>query len=91
MIAQSAVHTTGLNWESLAVIFGGFATVAGIMLAWTEHRQRAMKDQIADAVNHLSDVLQAKLETKDAVNAINIRLARLEGSRGIAVPNHDDP
>lgn len=34
--------------------------------------------QITGSINHMSDVLQAKLETKENVNAINARLVRLE-------------
>jgi membrane protein implicated in regulation of membrane protease activity len=43
-----------------------------------------MRRDITDAVNHLSEVLLAKLETKDTVAAISVRLARLEGAAGAA-------
>jgi hypothetical protein len=79
MILAAAVHTAGINWESISVTFGGFVTIAGAMLGWQEHRQQATRNQISDAVNNLSEVLMAKLETKDAVNQISIRLARVEG------------
>lgn len=80
--AQEAVKTTGLNWESLSVIVGAFAAVAAVMLTWTEHRAVNQKTQIADAVNYMAQVLEAKLETKEVVTQISIRLARLEGALG---------
>jgi hypothetical protein len=80
MNLAATVRTTGLNWESLAVIFAGFATIAGFLLTWSEHRSSQNKAEITDAVNRLSDVLQAKLETKQVVSGISERLARLEGS-----------
>lgn len=95
----TTVHTTGINWQSIGAIVAAFAAVAAIMIAWTERRQSNIKNQIADSVNHLSDVLTAKLETKDAVNAlhvemmnsfqaVNLKIARLEGIQRI--PDTDD-
>jgi uncharacterized membrane protein YccC len=78
--AVQTVQTTGINWESLATIVGSFAAIAAAMLAWTEHRSSNLRSQITDAVTTMSQILEAKLETKEAVNSINIRLARLEGS-----------
>lgn len=80
IIAATAVHTTGINWESLAVIFGGFAAIATLLIGWIDRRQARIRGEITDSVNHLSEVLLAKLETKDAVAKISERLARLEGA-----------
>lgn len=88
-LAVQTVQTTGINWESLSVIVGSFAAVAAVMLAWTEHRSSGTRQQITDAVTSMSQILEAKLETKEAVNSINIRLARLEGSRGITSDGSD--
>jgi hypothetical protein len=84
MILSESVTTTGVNWESISVIMGGFGAAVAGLVAWTEHRQAQTRNQITDAVNHLAEVLTAKLETKETVNAINVRLARLEGSKGVS-------
>lgn len=52
-----------------------------------ERRNEEIKNEIATAVDHLSDVLTAKLETKETVARISERLARVEGASGI----HADP
>jgi sensor domain CHASE-containing protein len=81
-----AVHTTGVNWESIAVITG-IVTVVFTVFTWitlrrdqkSEARSNAVKNEITTAVNNLSDVLQARLETKEVVGKISERLARVEG------------
>lgn len=90
MIASASVHTIGINWESIGVILG-FVTLGFTMLAYwmtrrdakQEVRNNEIKDEISQSVNHLSDVLLAKLETKEAVARISERLARLEGAANI--------
>lgn len=98
--ANVAVHTTGINWQSIGVIAGivGIAvTITLFMIArrdrktdarndliqkQAEQRNIEIKNEITTAVDHLSEVLIAKLETKETVAKISERLARLEGSRG---------
>lgn len=46
-----------------------------------------LKNEFTQAINHLSDVLTAKLETKEAVAQISVRLARLEGAAGASGVN----
>jgi uncharacterized membrane-anchored protein YhcB (DUF1043 family) len=52
-----------------------------------DQQQRAenqsIKQEIASAVGQLSEVLLAKLETKDTVSRISERLARVEASIGM--------
>lgn len=86
MILATAVHTVGVNWASIAVIFGGFGTCVATLIYYQERRNsktdkqnQVTQQEIADAVNHLSDVLMAKLETKETVARISERLARVEG------------
>lgn len=43
-----------------------------------------LKQDFTDAINHLSDILTAKLETKETVAQISVRLARLEGAAASA-------
>lgn len=87
LLSSSIVHTTGINWESVAAI----AAVGAILQAgffWVIARRDKVrsteteqtKQEIAGAVNHLSEVLLAKLETKETVSAINARLSRVEGA-----------
>ena len=51
-----------------------------------ERQNQEIKQEIASSVDHLSEVLLAKLETKEAVSRISERLARIEGSKGVTVP-----
>lgn len=91
-LAATAVHTTGINWESVAAIAAVVAVIMSVVL-WImsrrDRRQQAFNQEvqtdITAAVNHLSDVLMAKLETKETVSRISERLARVEGSMGIPV------
>jgi hypothetical protein len=100
IIAVNAVHTTGVNWESVAAIAGCVAVIVTIViwifnrrdkrtsaeLARREQLQREQFEDIrrdfTDSINHLSEVLLAKLETKETVAQISNRLARLEGAAG---------
>ena len=93
-LAQT-VHTAGINWESIGAIAALLAVaVTTILWALTRREQKAdtrehmaeqrnneIKQEIAASVNHLSEVLLAKLETKETVARISERLARLESAR----------
>jgi hypothetical protein len=88
--AVAAVHTVGINWESIGVIAAivgvGFSIVVWITArrdARSQLRNEDIKNEINVSVNHLSDVLLARLETKETVARISERLARLEGAAGI--------
>lgn len=75
MIAQvAAVHTTGINWQSIGVILTGVAITGGFIA----YLNRSLTTRITAAVTGLSDSLEGKLETKDTVTAINIRLTAAE-------------
>jgi hypothetical protein len=81
------VHTTGVNWQSIGVIAAIIGVAVTVILAMLARRDRRMeqqnteiKDEISNAVNHLSEVLLARLETKETVSKISERLARLEGA-----------
>lgn len=89
VLAEQVVHTSGLNVESLAVIFGGVAAMLTVGLAFVDRRARRreqalteIKSEITGSVDHLSEVLLAKLETKENVAQINSRLSRIEGMIG---------
>lgn len=68
---EQTVHTSGINWESVAVIVSAIVGCVGAFTAWVGR-------QITVSINHLSDTLMAKLETKENVTAINLRLTTLE-------------
>jgi hypothetical protein len=87
LISEATVHTSGINWESIGVIIAFVSLGFGILAWWIarrdarqEIRNNEIKTEISDSVNHLSDVLTARLETKEAVNQISVRLGRVEGA-----------
>lgn len=90
-LAAAAVRTTGVNWESVAAITGIVAVIMTVVL-WIfnrrdkrqEEQNNELRHEFTRAINNLSDVLLAKLETKEAVAQISVRLARVEGAAGIA-------
>lgn len=102
MILAAAVQTKGINWESVSVIIAAVAVIVTIMLFVLGRRDRRqhdtsvqletrfneMQQEFTTAINHLSDVLMAKLETKESVARISERLARLEGAAGSSVESH---
>ena len=67
----ASVTTTGINWESVATLVTAIIVVVGAFTTWISR-------QITHAINDMSDKLQSKLETKDAVAAINTRLLTVE-------------
>lgn len=81
-IAIQTVHTTGINWSSVAVliisIVGCFIGVAAYIDRRSAARQDSIKDNIQGSVNHLSEVLMERLETKDNVNALRVEVAQLK-------------
>lgn len=85
------VHTSGINWESIGAI-AAIVTGAVAFITWliarrdnrAESRNNEIKVQISDSVGHLGEILTARLETKETVARISERLARVEGSMGLA-------
>ena len=89
----TTVRTTGINWESVAAIVALVSVLMSLMLWLISHRDRKLRQaseeikvEITSAVDHLADVLMAKLETKETVARISERLARLEGAAASSVP-----
>jgi peptidoglycan hydrolase CwlO-like protein len=83
MVAIATVHTSGVNWQSIAVlvvsIVGCFIAVATYIDKRAGSRQEMIKDEIQSSVSHLSDVLSERLETKENVSALKVQLAQLQG------------
>jgi len=83
MLVETAVHTTGINWSSVAVIIGGIGGVVIAAMAFVirlmDRRNNAIRDEITTAVTNLGHILEAKLETKDSVNQLRVELAELRG------------
>lgn len=90
LLSESTVHTSGINWASVGAIIGGITVVLSIM-GWifarrdkkNEEQNEAIKQEISTAIENLSTVLLAKLETKEKVAQISERLARLEGAANL--------
>lgn len=90
ILSSATVHTSGINWESLAAIAGILVIVQSALFWVIARRDKKREDQseevkvlIADAINHQTEVLLSKLETKETVAKISERLARVEGAAGI--------
>lgn len=49
------------------------------LVALIEKRNKSIKNEITDSVNNLAIVLEAKLETKDAVNQLRVEMAEMRG------------
>jgi uncharacterized membrane protein YgaE (UPF0421/DUF939 family) len=76
--AVQPVHTTGINLESVATIVGCVIVVMTFVLSIMERRNRAIRDDIKNSVDHLSEILLAKLETKDNVAKLQADIAGLK-------------
>lgn len=78
------VHTTGVNWVSIATIIIPIVVcviaVATYLDHRTEKRQTTVKTEIKESVDQLSAVLQERLETKENVNQLKIEVASLRSS-----------
>lgn len=75
----TVVHTTGINWESVGTIGGFIVAAMAFLYAIQDRRSRQIKDDITDSVNNLSEVMLAKLETKENVTSL-----RLESIKAIS-------
>ena len=73
IIAVATVHTSGINWESVATIITAIIVVSTAITGYVGR-------QITHAVTDLGDRLEAKLETKETVARIDTRLTVLEAT-----------
>lgn len=93
MIADATVHTTGINILGvLAILIPVISCLIGLAVFIDQRNQRRetkreqfveriqaeTKDEITTAVNHLSEVLLERLETKESVNQIRVDLAAVK-------------
>lgn len=74
VIAAAAVHTTGVNWLSIAAII---TPVIVALIAGVRWIVVSIKGEMREQVKGLSDVLVERLETKENVNALKIEVARM--------------
>lgn len=83
MLSLQTVQTTGINWESVSVIVGTLGTLLigclAFFLGLIQKHNTQIRHDISSSVDHLSEVLTAKLETKDAVNELRIEFVELKG------------
>lgn len=95
--AIQTVHTSGINWASIATIVSAFAAIVTVLLTYInrrankrdalqqqeiQQRNKEMVDLRTDFTKGLKDLgnlLSARLETKEKVAALDVRVARLEG------------
>lgn len=94
-MAAQIIHASGINWIGispiLALLIGAGSLIVTLQVR-RENRQDArsedVKNEITTSVDHLSEVLLAKLETKETVARISERLARLEGASRANSPDN---
>lgn len=79
-----------LVWTAVGIVSTVVLGLFGLMLTLQGRRETRynqqnteIKTEIKDAVEHLGEVLTARMETKETVNGISVRLARVEGAMGI--------
>lgn len=64
---MSTIHTTGINWESVLVLVGAIVTILSVVIgAFLRQQGNAIKN----AMNNMTVMLEAKLETKEKVAEI---------------------
>lgn len=64
---MTTVHTTGINWESVLVLVGAIVTILSVVIgAFLRQQGNAIKN----AMNNMTIMLEAKLETKEKVAEI---------------------
>lgn len=84
----ATVKTTGINWQSIGTILAALVAAVAFLTAIIQRRQKAVSQQISDAVDNLARVLEAKLETKDSVNNLRIEVARMKEQVTAMRQNH---
>jgi bacterioferritin (cytochrome b1) len=91
------VHTTGVNVESAVTIIGSVTGVLAIVGGWInnkieKHRKAtaAQITQVADALTTRLDHFDGHLDEQDrGLQAVSVRVARLEGPLGHTVESID--
>lgn len=78
MIAETTVHTSGINWASVLTLVSSIVVLISIIVGTFV---RYLTRSITSAVNNLSVVLEAKLETKEKVAQIDRRLTIVENAK----------
>jgi hypothetical protein len=80
MIAASAVHTTGVNWESIAVIAGVVAGIIGGFAKWfISALQKGRKEQSEVIMSQVKVMVDAQFEqTKLITSALEHRLTAVD-------------
>jgi hypothetical protein len=96
-VTPADVHTTGVNIESVTTIVGSVTGVLAILGGWInnkieKHRKAtaAQITQVAEALTTRLDHFDGHLDEQDrGLQAVSVRVARLEGPLGRASENID--
>lgn len=77
-VASATQQFGDFNWSTIGTL--GAAVVAGIGYLDTRNarKSKAVQDSFVAAINNQTTLLEAKLETKDAVNNLRIELAAVK-------------
>lgn len=84
---MAAVHTTGVNWQSVGTIIGAVTAVLGLIGGWInrtiERHRKDTKAQITEIAGSLAtrlDTFDRHLSKQDDdLHNVSERVARLEG------------
>jgi len=79
MLGQAISHVPGINWETVGVLGGAIIAALAFLTGLQARRNKAIRDEITEAVILLDEAPTEKLETKVAVAQLTERVARLEG------------
>jgi hypothetical protein len=78
---MNAVHTIGVNWAQIGSIIGGVAGMLGVVLVIIGRISANVRGEIQASVQHLAEVLDERLATKQDVAELTTRIAVLEATR----------
>jgi len=67
----ATVHTSGVNWQSIAAIAGVLLVFVGMFSAY-------IRRSIKSSVDHLADVLDARLASNEDLDKLRERVVILE-------------
>jgi hypothetical protein len=92
-VTLAAVHTTGVNWESVAAIVGTLTGILALGTGWIGSLVRIHKAEIAGHIDGVARTIDTRLDNFEAhlgrqdqaVQSISVRVARLEGPLDRAV------
>jgi hypothetical protein len=72
------VKGTGVNWDLVGTLLSGIAAMLGIIGGMIAYVIKGVKSEVKESVGNLGVILNERLETKETVAALTVRVAVLE-------------